>query len=592
MDALDWQAWLTLGVIVAIAVALLRDLARPDLVFLGGLGTLLLAGVLTPDQAFAGFSNTAVLTIGALFVVAAGVQRTDALGFLDRLLFGKKARPTTALIRLMAPTAALSSILNNTPIVAMLTPRVQQWAQQVGIPVSRLLIPLSYAAIVGGLITLIGTSTNIIVSGLLEESGYAPFGMFDLTWVGIPAALGVILFMAFVGYRLLPIQSDEAPDIEGGLKDCLFELRVGQNAPFLGQSIDEANLRALGRAYLIHIRRGKRLVPATPGEVLRTGDILAFVGDALTLESLLARPGLERTLEVVGEEALQTLPLYEAVVADSSNLVGKTLKSAHFRETYGGVVLGIQRRGERMHDTIGGVPIKAGDLLLVEAQNGFDKRWNANRDEFYLVAARKPRAMRALPRKAPVALLLLAAMFLLVAFEVLTLVTAVFCAALGMLMTRCLSGSEARQSVNLQVLIVIAAALGLGQAIIQTGLADALAGGLAHATEGASPLLVLAILYLTTNVLTEVITHKAAAVLMLPIALATATDLALDPKALAIIVTVGAAASFSTPIGYQTNLMVMSAGGYRFRDYMRAGVPVSLLVMSITVSVVYYVWVI
>lgn len=592
MDALDWQAWLTLGVIVAIAVALLRDLARPDLVFLGGLGTLLLAGVLTPDQAFAGFSNTAVLTIGALFVVAAGVQRTDALGFLDRLLFGKKARPTTALIRLMAPTAALSSILNNTPIVAMLTPRVQQWAQQVGIPVSRLLIPLSYAAIVGGLITLIGTSTNIIVSGLLEESGYAPFGMFDLTWVGIPAALGVILFMAFVGYRLLPIQSDEAPDIEGGLKDCLFELRVGQNAPFLGQSIDEANLRALGRAYLIHIRRGKRLVPATPGEVLRTGDILAFVGDALTLESLLARPGLERTLEVVGEEALQTLPLYEAVVADSSNLVGKTLKSAHFRETYGGVVLAIQRRGERMHDTIGGVPIKAGDLLLVEAQNGFDKRWNANRDEFYLVAARKPRAMRALPRKAPVALLLLAAMFLLVAFEVLTLVTAVFCAALGMLMTRCLSGSEARQSVNLQVLIVIAAALGLGQAIIQTGLADALAGGLAHATEGASPLLVLAILYLTTNVLTEVITHKAAAVLMLPIALATATDLALDPKALAIIVTVGAAASFSTPIGYQTNLMVMSAGGYRFRDYMRAGVPVSLLVMSITVSVVYYVWVI
>lgn len=591
MDALDWQAWMTLLVIAAIAVALLRDLARPDLVFLGGLGVLLLAGVLTPNEAFAGFSNTAVLTIGALFVVAAGVQRTDALGFLDRLLFGKKAKPTTALLRLMAPTAALSSILNNTPIVAMLTPRVQQWAQQVGIPVSRLLIPLSYAAIVGGLITLIGTSTNIIVSGLLEESGYPPFGMFDLTWVGLPAALGVILFMAFIGYRLLPISGDEKPMLAEGLKNCLFELRVAQNAPFIGQSIDEANLRALGRAYLIHIRRGERLVPATPGEVLRAGDILAFVGDSTTLELLLARPGLERTLEMIGEQTLQTLPLYEAVVADSSNLVGKTLKSAHFRETYGGVVLAIQRRGERMHDALGRVPIKAGDLLLVEAQNGFDNRWNANRDEFYLVAGRKTRSMRALPGKAPIALLLLTTMFLLVAFDVLSLVTAVFAAALGMLVTRCLSGSEARQAVNLQVLVVIAAALGLGQAIVKTGLAGALAGGLAHATAGVSPLIVLAILYLTTNLLTEVITHKAAAVLMLPIALATATDLGLDPKALAILITVAAAASFSTPIGYQTNLMVMSAGGYRFRDYLRAGVPVSLVVMTITVSVVYYVWV-
>ncbi len=592
MDALDWQAWMTLLVIVAIAVALLRDLARPDLVFLGGLGVLLLAGVLTPNEAFAGFSNTAVLTIGALFVVAAGVQRTDALSFLDRLLFGKKAGPPTALLRLMTPTAALSSILNNTPIVAMLTPRVQQWAQQVGIPVSRLLIPLSYAAIVGGLITLIGTSTNIIVSGLLEESGYPPFGMFDLTWVGLPAALGVILFMAFIGYRLLPISGDEKPRLAEGLKNCLFELRVAQNAPFIGQSIDEADLRALGRAYLIHIRRGERLVPATPGEVLRAGDILAFVGDSTTLELLLARPGLERTLEMIGEQTLQTLPLYEAVVADSSNLVGKTLKSAHFRETYGGVVLAIQRRGERMHDALGRVPIKAGDLLLVEAQNGFDNRWNANRDEFYLVAGRKTRSMRALPGKAPIALLLLTAMFLLVAFDVLSLVTAVFAAALGMLVTRCLSGSEARQAVNLQVLVVIAAALGLGQAIVKTGLAGALAGGLAHATADVSPLIVLAILYLTTNLLTEVITHKAAAVLMLPIALATATDLGLDPKALAILITVAAAASFSTPIGYQTNLMVMSAGGYRFRDYLRAGVPVSLVVMTITVSVVYYVWVV
>lgn len=587
---LDWQAWLTIAVIIAIAVALLREIARPDLIFLGGLGLLLLMGIITPTEAFAGFSNTAVLTVGALFVVAAGVQQTEALGFLDRLLFAQSGRLHGTLVRLMLPTAFLSAFLNNTPIVAMFTPRVQQWARRVGMPASKLLIPLSYAAILGGMVTLIGTSTNIVVSGLLEEAGQPAFGMFDLTWVGVPAVFGVILFFLIIGHRLLPDRGTEQPDDDDGLKDCLFELRVSKNAPFAGKTIQEAELRALGGAYLVHVRRAGHLVPASPEAVVEAGDVLTFTGDALMLEQLLERPGLERKVTAAEDDDLQTLPLYEAVVSDASNLVGKTLREVEFRDQYGGAVLAIQRKQGRVTGPLGRIPIKSGDLLLIEARDGFDKRWNASRSDFYLVAARRPTQVKPQPRKAPIALLIVVAMVTLVATGLVPLISATFAAALAMILTRCVRGAQARKSVDLQVLVVIAAALGIGKAVAATGLSDLLAQTMLSATAGMGVVSTIVILYLTTNILTELITHKAAAVLMLPVALTLALELGVDPKAFALAVTVGAAASFMTPIGYQTNLMVMAAGGYRFRDYLKVGVPVSILVMIIATTMIYLVW--
>ncbi|HEV2124982.1 MAG TPA: SLC13 family permease, partial [Chloroflexota bacterium] len=230
MSGLGWQAWLTAGVIVAMVVALVREVARPDLILVGSLGLLLLAGVVSPEQAFSGFANTAVLTVGALFVVAAGVQRTQALSALDRLFFSPTGtdRSHTALVRRSLPrimlcSSVLSAFLNNTPIVAMFIPRVQQWADRTGVASSKLLIPLSYAAIVGGMMTLIGTSTNIVVSGLLQAEGYSGLGMFDLTWVGAPAALGMLLYMTFAGHRLLPDRRQQGDNFGDGLKDCLFE---------------------------------------------------------------------------------------------------------------------------------------------------------------------------------------------------------------------------------------------------------------------------------------------------------------------------------------------------------------------------------
>ncbi|MFQ5568330.1 MAG: SLC13 family permease [Rhodothermales bacterium] len=588
MMDLDWQAWLTLATLVVIAVSLLRDAARPDLIFLGGLGGLLLAGVVTPEEAFAGFSNAAVLTVGALFVVAAGVQQTEALGFLDRLIFSASSSIKGGLLRLMLPTAGLSAFLNNTPIVAMFIPRVQEWARRAGFPASKFLIPLSYAAIVGGMMTLIGTSTNIVVSGLLVEAGFPALGLFDLTWVGLPAAAAVIAYFVLGGHRLLPDRPQERTVFEDGLKDCLFEVRV--EAPLVGRSIEEAGLRALGEAYLVHVRRAERLVPASPGEILQAGDVLTFAGNVAMLDPLLRRPGLERNVEAVEGDAFQTLPLYEAVVADGSSLIGRTLREVQFRERFGGVVLAIQRRNERVRRSLGRLPIQAGDLLLIEASEGFDRRWNANRESFYLVAPRRPVRAKPQPRKAPIALLILLTMVVLVATRLVPLVTATFAGALAMLFTRCLSPSQAGRAVDVQVLLIIAAALGVGRAVAKTGLTDVLGHSMLVATAGLGVLATLVVLYLVTNVLTELITHKAAAVLMLPVALSMALELGVEPKAFGLVVAVAAAASFMTPIGYQTNLMVMSAGGYRVRDYLKVGFPVSLLVMGVAVTAIYFVW--
>ena len=588
----DWHAWFTLGVILITIAALLREFARPELILVGALGLLLFAGIIEPETAFRGFSSTAVFTIGALYVVAAGVQRTEALRFLDKHLLPQSAGISVTLFRLMGTTAFLSAFLNNTPIVAMLVPRIQQWSLKTNIQASQLLIPLSYAAIIGGTTTLIGTSTNIIVSEWLIEGGHEGLGMFDLSWVGVPAALAVLVYFALIGHRLLPHHRKRGEIFEDGLKDCLFELKVADNGELVGKTIEESGLRALGGAYLAHVQRGQRIIQATPEEVLLPGDTLLFTGSASVLHDLMEVPGLIRGTEPLrqGNDEHMTLPLFEAVVSKSSDLVGKTLRDVRFRERYHGIVLGIQRQSESVQGGVGRIRLEAGDLLLIEAPNGFDKRWNETRKDFYLVAPRSNKKKKSMTKRAPVALALLALMVIAFTTNVIPLVTAAFVAALGMIVTRCIRGGEARAAINFSVLAVIGAALGIGAAVTESGLAQIIANQISAFSVGMSSIAVIAIIYVATNVLTELMTNQAAAILMLPIGLAVALQANIDLQAIAVTISIAASASFMTPFGYQTNLMVMAAGGYRFKDYFRAGLPVSLMVMAIAITMVYLVW--
>ncbi|WP_103019509.1 SLC13 family permease [Salinibacter altiplanensis] len=606
-EGLGPDAWLTGAVVIGVVGALMADVGRPDLVLLSGLAVLLVTGVVAPAEAFAGFSNAAVLTVGALYVVAGGVQHTNALSRLDRVLFPETTRLGPVLARFMVPTSVLSGLLNNTPIVAMLTPRLQAWADAQDIPASKLMIPLSYAAIAGGMTTLIGTSTNLIVAGLMEAEGYEPLHLFDVTWVGVPAALVVIAYFVLGGHRLLPDRGGGTAAAEENLGQNMFEVTVTAPSPIVGQTVAEAGLRDLGDAYLTHVRRGEEVLQGRPDRPLEEGDILAFNGSLAARERLLGRRGLTRTLpdpdDARGDPArYETLPLYEAVIAESSNLVGTTLGAANFREQYQGVVLGIQRQDEPLSGPVGTTELQAGDLLIVEAPGDFQERWSSgSREEFYLVAPRDGRARRNdasedaeadtdRSGRAPIALGLTGAMVLAAATGLAPIVTAAFLAALLMVGTGCIRPAEAQRALNVQVLVVIAAALGVGTALEATGLAEAVARSVLSVTEPLGPVAVLVALYLLTNLLTEIITNNAAAVLMLPIAMAAASSLGAPPIAFGVLVAVAASASFLTPIGYQTNLMVMAPGGYRFSDYARVGWPVTLLVMGTSVTVISLVW--
>ena len=466
----------------------------------------------------------------------------------------------------------------------MLIPRVQAWARQGGPQASKLLIPLSTAAIVGGWLSLIGTSANVVVHGLLQAEGLPGFGFFTLTWVGVPAVVVVVAYYATVGHRLLPSQPEAAGPADRGYQ---FDLRVAEGSPYAGRTVEAAGFRTLGSAYLARIWGEDGVRAATPEAVLLAGDTLTFVGGARALDALLSRPGLERTVPMLPGADAPNLIMVEAVVAQGSPLEGRTLRDADFRGRYGGVVLALQRRGEDVEGGLGRVPLRAGDLLLVEGGPGLGSRLARTSDDFALVAPVD--AARTVTARAPVALAILVATIALAATGVLPLATAAFAGALGMIATGCLRGPALRRAIDVPVLLVIGAALGVGQAVEATGLASVAASAIERVAV-AGPVATLLVVYVVSNGLAELVTNKASAVLMLPVALSVAADLGVPWTPFAVAVTVGSAASFLTPVGYQTNLMVMSAGGYRYTDFARAGLPVSLLVMAVTVTVCSIVW--
>ncbi len=588
---MDWQAWLTISTIIGIAVALVRDLARPDAIFLVALGVFLAAGIITPMEAFAGFSNGAVIALASLFVVAAAIEESGLLRRIEWRLLRRVHYLPLSLLRMMAPTALISAFMNNTPVVAMWIKPVQRWAYRSKISPSKMLIPLSYASIAGGMVTLMGSSTNVVVAGLVEGHGYPALGLFDFSLLGLPAAIVVLIFLAFVGVRLLPDRASEPVFTRSRLQQCLFEIRISKGSSFAGLTLEQSNLDDTedDSATIVHVRRGKHVMPVDPQLILGEGDILCFSGEVSVLEDLLLRPGLESGVSISRERTTNLLPMYEAVISDTSNLVGKSLGDIDFLSTYGGIVLAVQQRSGGLEGAMTDVPLKAGDLILVGAVGDFEDRWSTSHSEFYYVLPRGTSHGKPPNRKILVSLSILSVMIVFIAFRLLPLSTVAFAGALAMVMTRCIGIRAARNALDLQVLLLIAAALGIGVAVENTGVAE----GLAQLLTGlatVSPILALCGLYACTNIMTELIANKAAAVLMLPVAFSMSSSLNVEPQAFILTVALAAAASFMTPVGYQTNLMVMAAGNYKVRDYLRVGLPISLLVMTMSVFIISMKW--
>lgn len=576
----NWEAVVT-GVLVLLMVGVLATGRwAPDAVMLGVLLALLILGILEPAQAVGGFANEGVITVGMLYVLATGLRETGAMNAVTDRLLGRPRSALGAQARLAAPVVGLSAFINNTPIVAMFLPTLGSFARRAGISPARLFMPLSFASILGGVCTLIGTSTNVVVARLVNESGLTgpdgeplSFGMFTITRVGLPIAVVGLAYMLLFGRRLLPDRAPAAPIKSAGYH---ASLRVGPGCPAAGKTVEQAGLRGLPGVFLARIERDGDLVGAVgPDTPVRVGDELVFVGDLQALVELQQMRGLTPSDRDGRGDYRPDLRLTEAVVAAESSLVGSTIREAGVRTRFGAVVVAVRRQGQDLPGRLGDIRLRAGDTLLLEAPTGFARRV-AGGSDFYLTSeVGAPAALR--HERAWVALGVLAGLIGLISFEILDTMTAAMLAAALMVLTRCCTGSQARRGVDFQILVVIGAAFGIAEAMETTGLASAVAGGIVSAASGLGPWGLLAGVYALTVLFTACMTNNAAAVLMFPIAVAIAAREGVNPMPFAIAVAVAASCEFSTPIGYQTNLMVMGPGGYRWSDYLRFGGPLTLL---------------
>ncbi len=587
---MGWEAWVTLGVMGLVFGLLASTRVGPDIIMCGGLTLLVTLRVLTPTEAIAGFANEGMPTVGLLFIVAVGLRETGGMSLLVQRLLGRPQSVFRAQVHLMLPVVVMSAFLNNTPLVAMLLPVVDDWARRYKLSVSKLLMPMSYASILGGACTLIGTSTNLLISSLLAQLPNIPrLGLFDIAWVGLPCALAGVGFMLLCSRWFLPERRPVMSALDDP-KEYTLEMLVEPGGALVGQTIEQAGLRHLPGVYLVEIHRDDQVLAAvSPQERLAGDDQLVFVG---VVESVVDLQRVRGLIPATNQLFRLTGPrenrcLIEAVVSSLCPLVGQTIRDGRFRNVYQAVVITVARNGERLHQKIGDIVLRAGDTLLLEAHPWFVPVHRNSRN-FYLVSRVEDAT---LPRhgRAWIAVAILLGMVAVAAFQWLPMLNAVMLAAGLMVLTGCCSGPSARRSVNLQVLVVIAAAFGMAQALQYSGAAIAIAGALLGLA-GDNPWTALALVYSVTMLFTNVMTNNAAAVLMFPIALETATTLAISPMPFMIALMIASSCGFATPIAYQTNLMVYGPGGYHFTDYLRFGVPLNLLLWAVTVGLAPIVW--
>lgn len=602
---MTWEAWFVVAVIAMVLGLLVHGRIASDIVIVGAVSLLMLveqiAGALLPDRAvsilstrdaLAGMSNEGMLTVAVMYVVVCGLTETGAVAWIGEIVLGRPKSVLGAQIRMLFPVAALSSVMNNTPLVAMFIPVVNDWSKKYRISASKLMMPLSYAAILGGTCTLVGTSTNLVVGGLWQASGREPLGFFEIAWLGLPSAVVGIAYLLVAARWLLP-ERKPVLSVQEDPRSYTVEMTVDPAGPLVGKTIEQAGLRNLPGLYLAEIERaGAAIVAVSPHAVLCADDRLVFVGVVESVVDLQRIRGLKPATDQVVKlsEPRPNRLLMEAVVSNSSPLVGRTIKEGKFRSVYNAVVIAVARNGRRLSGKIGDIELEVGDTLLLEAAPSFADQNRDSRD-FFLVSP-IPDSNPQSHDRARAALVILAGMIVLASVGErfgLSMFHAATVAAGFMLVTRCCRGPQARRAVDWQVLVVIAASLALGKALDNTGAAQALGHAMIAVAQG-DPWLTLVLVYGATMILTELITNNAAAALVFPLAAAASAELGADFKPFAFCVMMAASASFSTPIGYQTNLMVMAPGGYRFSDYLRVGIPLNLLMWLTGTTLAPLIW--
>ncbi len=602
---MSFSSIIVLLVLAFILTSLYFEILGPAFTFVVGVVVLGLFGVLTPKEMLAGFANEQIIVIIMLLLIGEVIRKTAVMEPLfDRLFRGTKSYKGF-LIKMMVPTAGLSAFLNNTPLVAIMMPYVQSWSKRHDIPASKFLIPLSYATIIGGCATLIGTSTNLIIAGMVADQkiipDMKPLGMFDFAWVGVPMIIVGIAYLYLFSDWLLPERKSFLADLPGHERDYIVEAEILNNSSLVGQVIGESGLLSLKGLSLMEINHpvgdwaeiaGKETVeriPSTSADYrLAVHDLLIFTGDTNSVSELVdTHKGL--ALQNVGMfMKKEPVEIAEVVVSHNSTLVSRTVKECMFRRRFDAVVLGIHRNGEKLQEKTADIKIKPGDVILLLAGPGFQSRAEDTRDFYYLKRVReikKPGLVRSV-----VILGGLAAVIFLSVLGVVKLIMGLAVLLMVLLLTRIANPKEVVKSIDYDLGLIIVMALALGTAMVKTGLADRIAWGVIDSMRPFGLIGIMAGIYAITALLAAYITTKAAAALIFQIALTTSINLGLDPLPFVLLTAFASAATFITPHGYQTNLMVYGPGGYRFKDFFTIGLPLTLLYMIGAIGILYIVY--
>ncbi len=581
-------------ILVLVFIAFVKEWFSPDLVAMGAFVLLVGAGILPEEKALAVFSNPAPIIVSCMFVLSAALERTGTIEALGEW-FGKLAgtREMRILVMLMLIVAPLSAFVNNTPVVVVFMPILLALARKHDLVASRFLIPLSYAAIVGGTCTIIGTSTNLVASGIAKERGLEEFGMFEVSKLGIIFVAVTFFYMLFIGRKLLPdrvtlstlFESDES-------KEFLTVAVISKGSELIGKKIKDSRLGKIRNFRVIEVvRSGNKLTGSIDRIVFKEGDQLLVKTRVEGVMDAGETTGIE--IGVEGELGLQRLHtdsavLIEGVIGPGSSLVGRSLKDLNFRERFGVIILAVHRRGVNLRDSFENVKLAFGDTILVE---GAVDRINTLSQERDFINLSQPKGRSIRRSKVPFAVGALLLFMVLASLKVAPLIVLALGAALFTLFTRCIEPSEAYESIDWKVVFMIFGMLGLGSALQEVKVVENIA---LKVTDWAAILnnihVLVAVIYLITAVLTEIISNNAVAALLTPIAITIGVALDIDPRPLVVAVMFAASASFSTPIGYQTNTYVYGAGGYKFTDFSRVGVPLALILWGLSTFLIPLMW--
>jgi di/tricarboxylate transporter len=583
--------WIVIGVLVATFAAIFSGKLRPELAALTGCCVLLGARVLSANDLFPVFGNEAIITVGAMFVLSAALERTGVIASASRLLLMLPVRSERMMLMLLLPpVVAISAFVNNTPVVVVFLPIIVTVARQNGLAASKMLMPLSFASILGGTTTLIGTSTNLVTSSVGQRLGLAPIGMFELTPVGLLlAAMGLLVLLVF-SPRLLPRRETVTSQLdEGSERQFLTEAFVPAGSALIGRTAKSALSGELRRGRVLELVRHGAVAEGDPGLIpLESGDRLRVSIDAASVTALKERRGLAMSADpadlAVGETELNRR--IECIVAPLSELIGHTLAQADLRERFGVIALALHRRGHNLRAHIGNIPLQAGDVLLLEASDAAMARLRQGDDLLVLAGGQQ------MPRrdKRWIAAATIAGVVVVSALQILPIAVAALIGVVIVITARCIDAEEAYRAIDWPCLFLIAGMLALGAALEKTQTAEVLARGIVSLVAQFGPWVMLSLVILVASILTNFLSNNAVAALMLPIAIESAQVLHASPRPFMMAVAFGASACFASPIGYQTNMLVFGAGGYRFSDFLRLGLPINVLYWGLTSLLVPIFW--